>query len=293
MGEEHTAARAALGRAVAERGSALRLPVRLSIAPRGYVSGEESAAVHYVNAGDARPTTTPPRPYERGIDGRPTLVQNVESLAHAALIARYGDAWYASAGRGETRGTALITIGGDAPRKGVHEIELGTTVGEVAELAQGVRSRTRAVLLGGYFGAWASADEAWSMPLDPLAMRAAGRSFGCGVVSLLGADSCGVAATARIMGYLAGQSARQCGPCLFGLAAIAGATQRIADRRAEREDLARLTHWAGQVTGRGACRHPDGAVGLLLSGLRVFADEFSLHQRSRLCSSSRTRVAVA
>ena len=98
VGEAHTAARAALGRAVLERGPQVSQHFRLVAAPARYVAGEESAAVHYIDTGDARPTSVPPRPYERGIGGRPTLVQNVESLAHVALIARHGDGWYRGAG---------------------------------------------------------------------------------------------------------------------------------------------------------------------------------------------------
>ena len=75
----------------------------------GYVAGEESAAVNFINAGDARPTTTTPRPFERGVRGRPTLVQNVESLALAALIARRGAAWYQNLGQGQAHGIGLVT----------------------------------------------------------------------------------------------------------------------------------------------------------------------------------------
>ncbi len=139
VGSEHVAARKAMRRALDERLADVsrirtRIPIEIVAAPATYISGEESAAVHFVNEGDARPTSTPPRPFERGIDGLPTLVQNVESLAHAALIARFGDGWYREAGRGRTRGTALVTIGG-APRPGVTEIEIGTTLAEVARRA--------------------------------------------------------------------------------------------------------------------------------------------------------------
>ncbi len=96
VGTEHTTAIAAMERAIEERCHGVRQPMRLVRAPIGYVAGEASAAVHYLNAADARPTTTPPRMSERGVSGRPTLVQNVESLAYAALIARFGEWWYRS-----------------------------------------------------------------------------------------------------------------------------------------------------------------------------------------------------
>src|SRR5256885_5459849 len=90
-----------------------------------------------------------------------------------------------------------------------------------------------------YFGGWAAIDEAWDLALDPIALKASRRAFGCGVVSFLAADACGVKTTARIMDYMAGQSAAQCGPCVFGLRAIADVTRRIGDGAADTDHLAR------------------------------------------------------
>ncbi|HEX5824727.1 MAG TPA: NADH-ubiquinone oxidoreductase-F iron-sulfur binding region domain-containing protein, partial [Candidatus Limnocylindrales bacterium] len=266
--------------------------VDLVAAPDTYVAGEESAAVHFVNDADARPTTTPPRVFERGIGGQPTLVQNVESLAHAALIARRGDDWYRELGRDATRGSALITVSG-SERDGIREIEMGTTIGELAaETGAGTDPTDgQAILLGGYFGGWVSAERGWNLKLDPIALRAAGSAFGCGVVAFLHQDRCGVRATSRIMGWMAGQSAAQCGPCVFGLRAIADATTRLANGAPEGDELERLRRWAGQIAGRGACRHPDGAIGQLLSSLRVFEAEWELHQRRGTCSRERPRDA--
>ena len=294
VGAEHRAAEAALRGALAERPADVRGRARIVGAPAGYVSGEESAAVHFVDAGDARPTTTPPRPFERGVRGRPTLVQNVESLALAALIARRGHAWYRSLGRGQAQGMGLITVSGAVGLVGVQEIELGSSLADVAAAAGGLRGDVHAVLLGGYFGGWAVAEDQWRKPLEPHSMRDQGLAFGCGVVHFLAAHTCGVEATARIMAYLASQSARQCGPCLFGLGAIAEATRRLAAKSPQAGDLDRLIRWSGQLAGRGACRHPDGAVALLQSALRVFADDFAAHQRRRcLTLAEPARVAVA
>jgi len=241
VGNEHRAAVSAMRRALAERHERAAQRARLVEAPAGYISGEESAAVHYINAGDARPTVTPPRPFERGIDGRPTLVQNVESLAAAALHAS-----------GALNGTALFTTSGAVRRSGVYELPPDVAPEAVVDLA-----------------------------LDSNSLRARGLTLGCGVLYFLPADSCGVDATARIMSYLAGQSARQCGPCVFGLGAIATATRRLAERAPQAEDLARLARWSGLLAGRGACKHPDGATGLLRSALEVFADDFVAHQQRR------------
>jgi len=264
VGEEHRAAAAALSRALAERPAAEARRFTLVAAPARYVAGEETAAVHFVNAGVAAPTATPPRPFERGVGGRPTLVQNVESLAHAALVARCGAA-----------GTVLLTLAGAVERPGVVEVPAGTPVAEAVARAGGVSGPPRAVLLGGYFGRWLDVGEAWRLPLAPAALREAGATLGCGVLWILPAGASPVEETARIARLLAGESAAQCGPCFFGLRALADACARLAARRPEPDDLERLHRWTSEVPGRGACRHPDGAAGLVRSALRVFAHEFA------------------
>ncbi len=270
IGREHRPAIDAMRQALQGRGERALRNARLVEAPTAYISGEESAAVHFINAGDARPTTTPPRPFERGVDGRPTLVQNVESLAMAGLIAR-----------GLDSRTALVTVSGAVQRAGVAEIPLDASLAQAADAAGGLRRDAQAVLIGGYFGRWAAINDAWPYTLEPASLRARGLTFGCGVIYFLADDNCGVEATARIMTYLASQSARQCGPCVFGLGAIAAATRRLADRSAQREDLDRLQRWSGQLAGRGACKHPDGAAGLVGSALGVFAEDFAAHQHRR------------
>ena len=287
VGEGHRTARGAIEAAAIERmaagGGLPAIPIEIVAAPDTYVAGEESAAVHYLNRGDARPTTTPPRPFEHGIGGRATLVQNVESLAQIALIARHGDGWYREIGAGPTRGSALVTVGGAVDHPGVTEIAYGTTIGELASSA-GAVGGIGAVLLGGYFGGWIRAHEAWDLPLDPAMLRSRGSAFGCGVVHYLKPGTCGVHTTARILDYMAGQSAAQCGPCVFGLRAIADAATRLASPgEAHDDDLAHVVRWSGQLAGRGACKHPDGAAALVASALRVFADEFARHARTRTC----------
>ena len=275
IGEAHGAAAMAVVRALSERPAGELEGVALFGAPPSYVAGEETAAVNFVNTGVAAPLAIPPRPFERGVDGRPTLVQNVESLAHAALIARHGDAWFQSLGRHHAVGTILLTVSGAVAKPAVIEVASGCTVDEVLAIAGGVSGKARAVLLGGYFGGWISADQAGSMVLDPSGLRAAGGSLGCGVVSVLDETSDPLDVSARIMQHLANESAAQCGPCFFGLRSLSAATTRIASRLADHGDLPQLHRWTAMVKGRGACRHPDGAVAFLESALNVFEPEFA------------------
>ena len=275
VGEAHGAAAAAMARALAERPPAEVARASLLPAPPSYVAGEETAAVNFVNSGVAAPLAIPPRPFERGVDGRPTLVQNVESLAHAALISRYGDSWFQSLGRHHAAGTILLTVSGAVAKPGVIEVASGCSVDEVLALAGGASGKARAVLLGGYFGGWISTQQAGSMVLDPHGLRAAGGSLGCGVVSVLDETADPLDVSARIMRHLANESAAQCGPCFFGLRSLSAATTRIAGRQADHGDLPQLHRWAAMVKGRGACRHPDGAVAFLQSALSVFESDFA------------------
>jgi NADH:ubiquinone oxidoreductase subunit F (NADH-binding) len=286
IGADHTAACAALMAALRERGGSDRIDIETITAPARYVAGEESAAVHCVNDGIALPTAVPQRPYEHGIAGRPTLVQNVESLAYAALIARFGGQWFVDLGLNGSTGTMLLTLSGDVRTPVIVEVAGGTPLSTVLASHATVASSGSAVLLGGYFGGWIHGDAASELAIDPVRLRAAGHSLGCGVVHVRGESECGVVQTARILNYLADQSARQCGPCVFGLRAIAGALHRMAARQGSVEDLMHLRAWSGELSGRGACRHPDGAANLVRSALQVFADEFALHARSARCTAA-------
>jgi len=292
LGREHTQAVKAVKDAVARRPKGEQKLLHVVEAPIGYVAGESTAVVHYVNSKDARPMTTPPRMSERGVRNRPTLVQNVESLAQVALIARYGPDWFKERGRGKNRGTSLVTIAGPVVHEGVAEIDLGTTLGELVELAGGLTSTPQAALIGGYFGTWAPIGTAWDMPLDPESLKAAGLTFGCGLIRLLDAKSCGVDYSSRIMDFLSAGSALQCGPCKYGLADLAGASARVASFGAKHTDLYDLERWCGLVTGRGACRHPDGAAQQMSTALAVFADDFASHADRRRCLAASAPVGA-
>src|SRR5256886_10842132 len=137
IGEEHRTAQVTMARAVAERPEHELRHARMVLAPARYVAGESSAAVNRLNAAIASPTTRPPSPHEGGGGRLPTLVQNVETLAQVALIARYGADWFRSAGRRGAAGTILMTVAGAVTSPGVVEVEAGISVGGGLELAGG------------------------------------------------------------------------------------------------------------------------------------------------------------
>lgn len=263
--------------AIADRAAARidAAPVELIEAPPRFLAGEESALVSRVSGGQALPRFKPPRPAERGVAGRPTLVQNVETLAHLALIARYGARWFRAVGTETEPGSMLVTLHLANGRADVIEVPLGIALRDLP----GIGSHpVQAVLVGGYHGAWLPAAAAMHLPLANAALRPLGAGAGAGVVAALPASRCGLAETARVARYLALESAGQCGPCLHGLPRMAAALAELAGPRPRRRVRADLERWAGLVEGRGACHHPDGTARFIRSALRVFAGEIERHE---------------
>jgi NADH:ubiquinone oxidoreductase subunit F (NADH-binding) len=260
--------------------------VQLVEVPDRYVSSEETALVHLLNGGEAKPTFTPPRPFEAGVRRRPTLINNVETLAQAALIARRGAAWFREVGDPDEPGTQLLTVSGPGEsgwQRTVVEAPTGTTVHEALSAAHINQARCQAVLVGGYFGAWLPASVAVHLPLTQREMRTRGGALGAGIVVGLPHGSCGLLETARVASYLAGENAGQCGPCFNGLPAIATAMRKLAVGPWDERTMGQLERWLTVVPGRGACRHPDGAVRFVLSALTAFDADVEAHRAGRPC----------
>ena len=251
------------------------VPIRVERGPRHYVAGHASALVNHLSGRSARPSLGP-HATERGVHARPTLVSNAETLAQLALLARHGPHWYASAGDAEEPGTLLVTLAGGVYRHLVAEVPFGTPIGYVLDAAEPVE-RPQAVLVGGYAGGWLPWPYAARVPLTVRALRAAGGTLGVGLLAALPASRCGLVETAHLAGWLADQTAGQCGPCVNGLPAIAGAMRDLADGPADIHTVDQVVRWAGMVTGRGLCGHPDGAAVLIRSALATFREEVSAH----------------
>jgi NADH:ubiquinone oxidoreductase subunit F (NADH-binding) len=260
-----------------ERAGLSRVPVQVVSVPAGYVASQETALVGLLNGTGTRPSFVPPRPAERGVRRRPTLVQNVETLACIALIARHGPAWFRELGTAAAPGTALITVSGAVSRPGVYEVALGTTIGQALDLAGGPAEPAQAVLAGGYFGGWLPLPAARRAQLTDQSLRTAGAALGPGVLVVLPASSCPLAETARVTSYLASQSAGQCGPCVNGLPALADALGHAAFGQPGEDLLDWIDQLTGLVSGRGACHLPDGAAGLVASALAAFHDDLRQH----------------
>ena len=275
--EDATAARSALENALQERRAERQ--IRIADVPVAYLAGEESALIAYLNGRPLKPAVVPPRPFEQGLRRRPTLVQNPETLAHIALIDRHGPAWFRQAGTHDHPGSALVTVSGAVRLRGVQEIPCGAPLTSVLSTAGDELEPLRAVLVGGCHGVWIAGDEIETVTLDDARLARHGGSLGAGVIVALGQSACPAQELVNVIGYLAEQSAGQCGPCAHGLPAIAELLAASARGRALPGASRQLDRWSRDLPGRGACHMPDGAMHLLRSGMRVFARELAAHER--------------
>ena len=231
--------------------------------PARYLASEATALVRFLNTGDARPAGRLSPVWRKGVDGRPTLVANAETLAQLALLARFGPDWFAALGSPTEPGTVLVTVGGAVPRPGVVEVPTGTALCDV--LACAGAPPTGWALVGGLAGGWVDLARCAGVAFDTESLRAVGASRGVGSITVLPPGACLLAETARIAAHQAQAGARQCGPCMFGLPAIAADLSALA--AGDRSALGRLHRRLPIVNGRGACGHPDGTVALAAGAL--------------------------
>ena len=293
VARDNPAAASSLSAAMAERASRRRESVAMSIEtlPGRYVGGEESGVVHWLDGGPAMPTFRPQKPARLEVRGRAAIVDNAETVAAVALIARRGGAWFAGAGRNGASGTTLVTISGAVAEHGVYEVALGSTLGEILSLARPV-GRVSGVLLGGYGGTFVG-PAALDAPYSIEGLRPFGSSPGAGVIVVFDDSSCGITETARITRWMANESAGQCGPCIFGLPAIAEDLEALATGRADARIERQLRDRLSIIRGRGACAHPDGVVRMVSSALEVFAGDLAAHAGGHRCRGASAATLLA
>jgi NADH:ubiquinone oxidoreductase subunit F (NADH-binding) len=251
----------------------------------GYVAGEETAAVRALNGGPAKPTDKPPRPFEEGVGGLPTLVSNVETLANLPYLQRHGAAAFRSVGTSLSPGTFLVTITGASRPPALYEIPHGLPFTELLALHGVAPSDVRGALMGGYFAGLLN-QRVLQTALDHETFRGLGSGLGCGAISLI-TDDCPVAVAASVLAYFDRENAGQCGSCFNGTAAMAAAAGALRDSAATAEDVDRLRRWSVVLRGRGACATLDAATNVAATLLDQFPDEVTQHLDGSCQSCSR------
>jgi NADH:ubiquinone oxidoreductase subunit F (NADH-binding) len=251
------------------------LAITLVTVEPGYVAGEETAAVRAINGGPAKPTDKPPRPFQRGVAGLPTLVSNVETLAMLPFLHQHGAEAFRAEGTSASPGTFLMTITGADRPPALYEVPHGLAFTELLGLHGVSEEDLRGVLLGGYFAGLFNR-EILNATLDHETLRRLGSGLGCGAISLLTED-CPVAVAASVMAYFDRENAGQCGSCFNGTAAMSAVTTALRDGAATSEDLERLKRWSVVLRGRGACATLDAATNVAASLLVQFPQLVARH----------------
>lgn len=266
--------------------------VQTHVVSHRYVAGEESAVCSSLNGGPALPKAKPPRVFEAGVEGLPTLVSNVETLVQAAWIARNGAGAYRRYGTGCSPGTALVTLGGPLARPGVYEVPYGITVRQLfTECARTDPDGSPGLLMGGWFGGIATPDvlgAQWCYD----ALSGAGSCLGCGSVTLLAESDRIPDVAARLASWYAAESAGQCGVCRKGTAAVADALERARNDTMLPADYANLQRWGTSLRGKGACAFLDGAANLARTSTHpLFRSPSTASTPSTLRTTSPTSTA--
>ena len=259
----------------------LTIDVSTTMSGVGYVAGNESAVISAINRQGGRPIYLPDRPIVRGVKKRPTMIVNVETLAQLALMTRFGSEWFSSVGEEGDTGTRLMTVSLPSGSSTVIEIVVGTKFSEIVRAFGVSREQISCGLVGGYYGQLVDAEKLWLLRASQPHLKAAGLSFGAGVLAL--AVGCPISLTAKIIGYLSGESAGQCGPCYLGLPELFKVWQGVAEGRISSGSYLRIEELCEEIAGRGGCAMPDGAVMLSRMSLSRFNSEILSHQGGR-CS---------
>ncbi|MHA3020366.1 NADH-ubiquinone oxidoreductase-F iron-sulfur binding region domain-containing protein [Mycobacterium sp. BMJ-28] len=250
-------------------------PVTVVRVAAGYVAGEESAAVRAINGGPAKPTDKPPRVFQEGVAGLPTLVSNVETLAHLPYILRHGADAFRAQGTTASPGTFLATIAGAGKAPVLYELPHGASMTDLLVLHGVSPAEVTGLLMGGYF-AGLLGPGAVTAGLDHETLRGLGSGLGCGAVAVLTTD-CPVAVAAAVLAYFDRENAGQCGSCFNGTAAMSAVAGALRDGSATEQDVARLQRWSVVLRGRGACATLDGAANIAASLLSEFPDLVRAH----------------
>jgi NADH-quinone oxidoreductase subunit F len=262
-------------------GSGVRLEIELRRGAGAYICGEETALFNSIEGKRGEPRNKPPFPVQIGLFGKPTLINNVETLANLPLIVLEGGAQYARVGTPESTGTRLFCLSGAVAQPGLYEVPHGTVLGELVEIAGGLPPgrRLQAILLGGAAGAILS-PEALSMRLTFQDARAAGATLGSGVVMLFDERVDMRAILRRVAEFFRDESCGQCVPCRVGTVRQAEALRRLCDdgstlpQRAH--DLALLGEIGAAMRDASICglgQTAANAIDSAIRNLRLFATE--------------------
>jgi NADH-quinone oxidoreductase subunit F len=267
------------------QGSGVDFDLHSHIGAGAYICGEETALLESLEGKKGQPRFKPPFPASYGLFGRPTTINNTETLASVPYILEKGGQWFADLGKPNNGGSKIFCMTGHVNKPGNYEVPMGTPFAELLDMAGGVLdgNKLKAVIPGGSSTPVLPAQAAMEMDMDYDSIAKAGSMLGAGSVIVLDETTCMVNALARLAYFYYEESCGQCTPCREGTGWLSRVVRRIEDGKGRQEDLDLLVDVANKIGGRTICGLGDAAAMPVTSFVKHFRDEFQYHIDHKRC----------
>jgi len=250
-----------------------------------YICGEETALIESIEGKKGQPRFKPPFPASFGLYGRPTTINNTETLASVPSIIKNGGQWFLDLGKPNNGGTKIFSVSGHVNKPGNYEVPMGTPFKKLLEIAGGMRdgNALKALIPGGSSTPVLSAEAAMEIDMDYDSIAKAGSMLGAGSVIVMDEKTCMVRALARLAHFYYDESCGQCTPCREGTGWLSRVLHRIEHGLGQDGDLELLDDVANKIQGRTICALGDAAAMPVTSFLKNFRDEFQYHIDHKKC----------
>ena len=266
-------------------GSGFDFDIHTHLGGGAYICGEETALLESLEGKKGQPRYKPPFPAMFGLYGRPTVINNTETLASVPDIIRRGADWFREIGVANSGGPKLFSVSGNVARPGNYEVPMGTPFAELLELAGGVRDGRpcKAVIPGGSSAPVLPGDVMMDLTMDYDSIAGAGSMLGSGAVIVMDDTNCMVKVLDRISYFYYEESCGQCTPCREGTGWMHRVVNRIERGKGRQEDLDLLDDVARKIMGRTICALGDAAAMPVAGFIKHFRDEFQYHIDNKKC----------
>ncbi|WP_027718649.1 NADH-quinone oxidoreductase subunit NuoF [Desulfovirgula thermocuniculi] len=281
-----------LGENILNSGFSFRIKIKAGAG--AFVCGEETALLTSIEGNRGMPRPRPPFPAQKGLWGKPTVINNVETFANVPLIIKNGGAWYASMGTEKSKGTKIFALTGKVNNTGLVEVPMGITMREVIfGVGGGIREgkKFKAVQIGGPSGGCLP-EEQLDLPIDYESLTSAGAIMGSGGLVVMDETTCMVDVARFFLNFTQAESCGKCTPCREGTKRMLEILIRICEGRGEMEDLETLERLARVVKNTSLCGLGQTAPNPVLSTLRYFRHEYEAHIRDKRCPARVCRALL-
>lgn len=266
-------------------GSGIDIEIYTHLGAGAYICGEETALLESLEGNKGMPRYKPPFPANYGVYGKPTTVNNTESLASVPKIMRKGAKWFAGLGKENAGGTKIFSVSGHVEKPGNFEVPLGLPFKDLLEMAGGIWKgrKLKAVIPGGSSVPVVPGEQMLDATMDYDSIRDKGSMLGSGAVIVMDEDTCMVRALERIARFYKSESCGQCTPCREGTGWLYRAINRIENGQGKPEDLDMLVEISHQIEGHTICALGDAAAMPVWSFIKHFREEFEYHIEHGCC----------